>query len=169
MVLEKTLVRVPWTARRSNWSILKEINPEYSLEGLMLKLQYFGQLMWTANSPEKKSPEKDWGQEKKEAAEDEMVRWYYRFNRHEFEQTSGDNGGQGSLACCSPWGRKESDTTERLNKNNKKWIRSTGDHLLQLISGKGCWHAPLYVRGIKAGHREGSDKNQQVSVLWQAG
>ena len=55
VVLEKTLLRVPWTARRSNQSILKEINSEYSLEGLMLKLklQYFGQLMWRANSLEK--------------------------------------------------------------------------------------------------------------------
>ena len=51
MVLEKTL-RVPWTARRSNQSILKEINPEYSLEGLMLKLQYFGHLMRTADTLE---------------------------------------------------------------------------------------------------------------------
>ena len=47
------LLRVPWTARRSNQSIVKEINPEYSLEGLMLKLQYFGHLIWTANSLEK--------------------------------------------------------------------------------------------------------------------
>ena len=53
MVLKKTLERVPWTARRSNQSILKEINPEYSLEGLMLKLQYFGHLMRTDNSLEK--------------------------------------------------------------------------------------------------------------------
>ena len=55
MVLEKTLERVPWTARRSNQSILKEINPEYSLEGLMLKLkiQYFGHLMQRVNSLEK--------------------------------------------------------------------------------------------------------------------
>ena len=53
MVLEKTLLRVPWTARRSNQSILKEINPEYSLEGLMLKLQYLGHLMRRADSLEK--------------------------------------------------------------------------------------------------------------------
>ena len=43
--------------------------------------------------------------------EDEMVRWHHRFNGHEFEQTPGDGEGQGNLACCSPWGRKESDTT----------------------------------------------------------
>ena len=50
--------------------------------------------------------------------EDEMVGWYHQFSGHEFEQALGDGEGQGSLACCSPWGSKESDTTERLN--NKK-------------------------------------------------
>ena len=50
--------------------------------------------------------------------EDEMVGWHHRLNGHEFEQTLGDGEGQGSLACCSPWGRKESDTTERLNSTN---------------------------------------------------
>ena len=72
----RRLLRVPWTARRSNQSILKEINPEYSLEGLMLKLQYFGHLMQRANSLEK-NPDagKDWGQEEKEATEDEMGGW----------------------------------------------------------------------------------------------
>ena len=64
----------------------------------------------------------DWGQEEKEATEDEMVRWHHRLNGHEFEQTLGDGEGQGSLACCSPRGHKESDTTERLNNNrNSAW------------------------------------------------
>ena len=49
--------------------------------------------------------------------EDDMVGWHHRFNEHEFEQTPGDSEGQGSLACCSPWGRKESDLTEQLNNN----------------------------------------------------
>ena len=53
---------------------------------------------------------KDWGQEKG-TTEDEMVGWYCRLNGHKFEQTPGDSEGQGSLACCSPWGRKESDAT----------------------------------------------------------
>ena len=51
-------------------------------------------------------------QEEKKATEDEMVGWYHRLNGHEFEQTQGDGEGQGSLACCSPWGHKESGTTE---------------------------------------------------------
>ena len=49
--------------------------------------------------------------------EDEMVGWHHRLNAHEFEQTQRDNEGQGSLVCCSPWGHKESDTTERMNNN----------------------------------------------------
>ena len=60
---------------------------------------------------------KDWGQEEKGATEDEMVGWHHRLNGHEFEQTLGDGEGQGSLACCCPWGRKELDPTERLNNN----------------------------------------------------
>ena len=73
----RRLLRVPWTARRSNQSILKEINPEYSLEGLMvkLKLQHFGHLIWRADSLEK-NPDagKDLGQEEKRGAEDERFR-----------------------------------------------------------------------------------------------
>ena len=53
--------------------------------------------------------------------EDEMAGWYHRLNGHEFEQALED-GGQGSLACCSPWGRKESDTAERLNNQSVKWV-----------------------------------------------
>ena len=53
---------------------------------------------------------KDWGQEEKGMTEDEIVRWHHRRNGHEFEQTLGDNEGQGSLACCSPWAHKELDT-----------------------------------------------------------
>ena len=78
-------MRVPWTERRSNQSILKEINPEYSLEGLMLKLklQYFGHL---CKEPTGKDPDagKNWGQEKG-ATEDKMVGWQYRLNGREFE------------------------------------------------------------------------------------
>ena len=110
----RRLLRVPWTARRSNQSILKEINPEYSLEGPMLKLkiQYFGHLMWRADSLENTlMMGKIESKKEKGAAEDEIVGWHHQLNGHEFEQTLGDSGGQGNLACCSPWGRRESDTT----------------------------------------------------------
>ena len=100
----RRLLRDSWTAR-SNQSILKEISPGYSLEGLMLKLKlkYFGHLMWRAPHAGK-----DWGQEEKGTTEDEMVGWHHWLNGHEFEQHWGDSEGQGRLACCSPWGCKES-------------------------------------------------------------
>ena len=112
----RRLLRVPWTARRSNQCILKEISPKYSLDGLMLKLQYFGHLMqknWLIG----KDPDagKDWRQEEKGMTEDEMVGWLHRLNGHEFEQAPGVDDGQGSLASCSPWGHKELNMTEQLN------------------------------------------------------
>ena len=111
----RRLLRVPWTARRSKQSILKEINFEYSLEGFMLKFQYFGHLMQRTSSLEKNpDARKDWGQEKG-TIEDEMAGWLHWLNGHEFEQALGVADGQGSLACCSPWGHKESETTEWLN------------------------------------------------------
>ena len=110
----RRFLRVPWTARRSNQSILKEIDPEYSLEGLMLKLklQSFGHLMWRADFI-RKHPDagKDWGQEEKGVTEVEMFGWHHWLDGCEFEQTPGDSEGQGSLAWCSPWGSKVSDTT----------------------------------------------------------
>ena len=79
-------MRVRWTARRCNQSILKEINPEYSLEGLMLKLklQYFGHLMRRTDSSEKTLMLGKTRQAEKGATEDEMVGWHHR-NGHEFE------------------------------------------------------------------------------------
>ena len=72
-------MRVPWTARRSNQAILKEIRSEYSLEGLMLKLklQYFGHLMQRVDSLEKTDTGRDWGQEEKGTTEDEMAGWHH--------------------------------------------------------------------------------------------
>ena len=83
----RRLLRVPWTTRRSNQSILKEITPGCSLEGLMLKLkvQYFGHLMRRADSLEKTDAGRDWGQEEKGTTEDEMAGWHHRLNGHEFE------------------------------------------------------------------------------------
>ena len=83
----RRLLRVPWTARRSNQSILKEISPEYSLEGLMLnlKLQYLGHLMRRAGSLEKTLTGKDWRQVEKGSTEDETVGWHHWPNGHDFE------------------------------------------------------------------------------------
>ena len=82
----KRLLTVPWTARRSNQSILKEISPGCSLEGLMLKLklQYFGHLMRRVDSLEKTDAGRVWGQEEKGTTEDEMVGWHHRLDGQEF-------------------------------------------------------------------------------------
>ena len=91
----RRLLRVPWTARRSNQSILKEISPECSLEGLMLKLQYFGHLMQRVDSLER-----PWWWKRLKAKgkgeADETVRQHHWPNGHEFEQITGASGGQGS-------------------------------------------------------------------------
>ena len=83
----RRLFRVPWTARRSNQSILKEIIPEYSLEGFMLKLklQYFGHLMRRVDSLEKTDAGRDCGQEEKGTTENGMAGWHHQLNGHEFE------------------------------------------------------------------------------------
>ena len=105
-------MRVPRTARRSNQSILKEINPEYSLEEL--KLQCFGHVMQKTNSLEKTQMlGKIEGRRRRGMTEDEMVGWHHQLNGHEFEQAPGVGEGQGSLVWFSPWGQKELDTTER--------------------------------------------------------
>ena len=105
----RRLLKVPWTARRSSQSILKEISPECSLEGLMLKLklQYFGHLMWRAD-PFGNVPDagEDGKLEQKLTTEDEMVGWHHGLNGREFEWTPAVGDGQGGLACCGSWGHR---------------------------------------------------------------
>ena len=102
-------MRVPWTIRTSNPSILKEINPDYSLEGLMLRLkhQYFGHLTLGKNEGRRRGRQR--------------MRWLdgitISMEKSLIKLRDGD--GQGILACYSPWGREESDKTEQLNNNNK--------------------------------------------------
>ena len=116
----RRLLRVPWTARRSNQSILKEISPGCSLEGLVLKLnlQYFGHLMQRADSLEKTLMLGKTEGRRRGRWQDEMVGWHHRLDGHEFEWIPGVGDGQVGLACCDSWGRKESDTTEWLNYVN---------------------------------------------------
>ena len=113
----KRLLRVPWTARRSNLSILKEVSPGCSLEGLMLKLKlrYFGHLMRRVDSLEDSDAGRDWGQEEKGTTEDEMAGWHHWLDGRESEWIPEVVDGQGGLACCNSWGCKESDKTEQLN------------------------------------------------------
>ena len=86
---------------------------------LKLKLQHFSHLKSGKSRLIRRHPDagKDWRQGEEETTKDEMVGW----NGHEFEQALGDGEGEGSLACYSPWGRKESDTTERLNNNKNMY------------------------------------------------
>ena len=112
----RRLLRVPWTARRSNQSILKDISPGISLEGMMVKLKpLLGHLTWRVDSLEKTDARRDWRQEEKGMTEDEMAGWHHWLDGREFEWTPGVGDGQEGLACCDSWDCKESDMTEWLN------------------------------------------------------
>ena len=119
----RRLLRVPWIARRSNQSILMEISPGISLEGMMLKLklQYFGNLMRRVDSLEKTLMLGRIEGRRKRGRQ--SMRWLDGLTdlMHEFEWTARVGDGQGGLACCNSWGRKESDTTERLNWTELNW------------------------------------------------
>ena len=113
----RRLLRVPWTARRSNKLILREINPEYLWKEWCWSWSSNTLTTWSKELTLRKDPVagKDWRQEEKGMTEDEVLGWHHWLNGHEFEQTLGDGEGQGGLVCCGSWGRKESDTTEQLN------------------------------------------------------
>ena len=119
----RRLLRVPWTARRSNQSILKQISPACSSVGFLI-FEAETPVLWPSDAKNWliwKDPDagKDWRQEEKGMTEDEMVGWHHWLNGHEFGWTPGVGDGQGGLACCSSWVH-ESDTTEWLN-----WIELT--------------------------------------------
>ena len=120
VVLEKIL-----TPRRSNQSILKEISPEYSLEVLMLKLklQYFGHLTWRTDSLEKTLMLGKIEGKRRRGWQRRWLEWHQWLDGHGFGWTPGVGDGQGGLACCCSWGRKESDMTERLNWTTNPWKR----------------------------------------------
>ena len=115
----RRLLRVPWTARRSNQSILKEISPGCSLEWLILKLklQYFETPIHKKSWLIRKDPDvgKDWGREEKGTTEDEMVGWPHQLDGHWFGWTLGVGNGQGGLACSGSCDCKELGMTEALN------------------------------------------------------
>ena len=147
----RRLLRVPRAARIFNQSILKEISLEYSLEGLILKLQYFGHLMWRANSLEK-TLMKDWGQGDKRATEDETVGWQHQLNGHEFEPTLGAGDWQGGLVCCSLWGHRQWDTTEWL-----KWTEARQAHIssrvFQIQESKNIYNLLKISRNMEASNK----------------
>ena len=128
----RRLMRVPWTARRSNQSILKEISPELSLEGLILKLET--PVLWPPHAKSwligKDSDDgRDWGKEEKGMTEDKMAGWHHRLDGHEFEWTPGVGDGQGGLECCNSWScRVRRDWATELN-----WSRFENDHCYERI------------------------------------
>ena len=104
----RRLLRVPWTARRSNQFILKDISPGCSLEGLMLKLklQYFGHLMRRVDSLEKTLMLGKIEGRRRRGREDETIGWHHQLDGHGFGWTPGVVDGQGGLACCGSWRRR---------------------------------------------------------------
>ena len=134
----RRLLGVPWTARRSNQFVLKEISPGISLEGMMLKLklQYFGHLMWRVDSLEKtlmlggglgaggEGDERGW-----DGWMASLTRWTW------VGWTLGVGDGQGGLAwvCCDSWGRKESDTTEWLNWTELQVYKSVAFTIVRVV------------------------------------
>ena len=122
----RRFLRVPWTARRSNRSILKE---RVFIDKTDVEAET--PILWP---PDAKSwfiwkyPDagKDWGQEEKVTTEDEMVGWHHRLNGHGLGWTPGVGDGQGSLACCGSWGRKQLDMTEWLNWTELNWTSVRG-------------------------------------------
>ena len=118
VVLEKTL-EIPLDCKE-----IKSVNPKGNQSWIFIRrTDVEAPILWLPDAKSqliRKDPDagKDWRQEEKGMAEDKMVGWHHRLNGHEFEQAPGDGDGQESLMRCSPWGRKESDMTERLNTNN---------------------------------------------------
>ena len=119
----RRLLRVPWTARRSNQSILKEISPGCSSR---TDVEAETPVLWPPDAMSWliwKDPDarKDWGREEKGTTEHETVGWHHQLDGHEFGQTPGVGDGQGSLACCGSWGFKESYKTAPLNWTELNW------------------------------------------------
>ena len=144
-IILKIYSRVPWTVRRSNQSILKEINTEYSLEGLWIHWKDAeAPILWPSDVKSwliGKDPDagKDWRQEKG-TAENEMAGWHQRLKGHEFEQTPGDSGGQESLVCCSPWGPQKvrhdwATEQQTLNFNRLHSVQLNGCLMSPILLG----------------------------------
>ena len=136
-----------WTARRSNQSILKKINPEYSWKNWCWSWSSNTLDTWCEELTHRKRP---WcwerlKAEEKGVTEDEMVGWHHWLNEPEFDQTTGDSDGEESLVCFSPWGHKESDLTELQNNNkSRKWDK------------RRVWHEAVQMRGSES----------QCPLLW---
>ena len=127
---------------------MKPVNPEGNLRWIFIGRtdpEAEAPILWPPDAKSQlteKDPDagKDWGQEKG-TTEDEMVGWHHQLSWHEFEQTPGDSEGQGSLACCSPWGLKESDTTELNNNSGGRWKRIFSE--ICFLNTKSTFRTPM--------------------------
>ena len=128
----RRLLRVSWTTVRYNQSILREISPKYSFQYSSflnigrIDAEVEAPILWPPDAKSwliGKDPDagRDWGQEEKGMTEDEMAGWHHWLDGRESDWTPGVGDGQGGLACCDSWGRKESDTTERLIWSDLIW------------------------------------------------
>ena len=135
----RRLLRVPWTSvnpkGNQSWIFIGRADAE--VEALIL-WPHDGENWLIGKDPE---AEKYWRQEEKEMTEDDMIGWYHQLNWYEFEQAAGDEGGQGSLMCCGPWGCKETDMTEWLNQTD--WLKER-----YMYSKKGEWINLRWVTGL---------------------
>ena len=128
VVLEKTL-ESPLDSKE-----IKSLNPKGNQPWILIgRTEAVAPIIWPPDAEswligKDSNVGKDWGQEEKWATEDEVVGWHHQLNGHEFEQTLAESKGQGGLACCSPWGRKESDATEQLNWISKCTAKWFGDY-----------------------------------------
>ena len=159
----RRLLRVPRTARRSNQSILKKST--WIFIG-RTDDEAEAPILWPPDAKSwliRNDPDagKDWRRGEKGTTEDEMVGWHHQLNGHEFEQAIGNGEGRGSLVCCGPWGCKESDTAEWLNKNNNKWIDSDKVLVCCSIWGK------VSLRGwsLRETDRRGSQIDSAVPLI----
>ena len=134
--LEKTL-ESPWDCKE-----IKPVNPKENQHWIFIgrtDAEAEALILWPPDVKNwliGKDPDagKDWRQKEKGTTEDEMVGWHHRLNGHDFEQAPGDSEGQGGLACCSPWGHKESDTTEWLNNS------ALLSYLMPLVTSPSCFY-----------------------------
>ena len=144
----KRLLRVPWTVRRSNQSILKDISPECSLKDWCWNWNFS---ILATSCEELTHWKRLWcwevlGLEEKRVTKDEMAGWHHCLNGHEFAWTLEVGDGQGGLACCDSWGHKESDTTERLNWT--EGIKGSSLHVSEIPSFLRSHNLPLYIYNI---------------------